>query len=61
MAGGSRQRRVKPLPNLSTGQCVAEQVMKAGYLHGRYDLRVSEEPIPKLTVRGEALVRIGAA
>jgi hypothetical protein len=35
--------------------------MKAGYLHGRYDLRVCEEPIPKLTVRGEALVRIGAA
>jgi hypothetical protein len=36
-------------------------MMKAGYLHGRYDLIVREEPIRKLTMPDEALVRIGAA
>jgi L-iditol 2-dehydrogenase len=39
---------------------MAEQTMKAVYLHGRHDLRVREEPIPKLARPDEALVRIGA-
>jgi L-iditol 2-dehydrogenase len=39
---------------------MAEQMMKAVYLHGPHELRVHEEAVPKLTRPDEALVRIGS-